>query len=92
VLALNDRPTRDFISQDSSSSLPKLSRRQATGLGAATAASLLLAPRLLAAAAKQHVAVWSEGTAPKEMYPKDINGAVAEGLKPLADWDILPLT
>ncbi len=34
--------------------------------------------------------VWSEGTAPKDMYPKDINGAVAEGLTgALKDWEII---
>ena len=31
------------------------------------------------AAANRCVVVWSEGTAPKEVYPNDINGAIAEG-------------
>ncbi len=35
------------------------------------------------------VVVWSEGTAPKEVYPNDINGAVAEGLKDLKGWDVV---
>ena len=30
--------------------------------------------------AQRRVVVWSEGTAPKAIYPHDINGAVAEGL------------
>jgi trehalose utilization protein len=41
------------------------------------------------AAAKRCVVVWSEGTAPKGVYPKDINGAVAEGLKELKDWEVV---
>lgn len=41
--------------------------------------------------AKHRVVVWSEGTAPKKVYPHDINGAVADGLKPLKDkgWEIV---
>ena len=31
----------------------------------------------------------SEGTAPKEVYPNDINGAVAEGLKGLEGWEVI---
>jgi len=39
---------------------------------------------------KRCVVVWSEGTAPKKVYPKDINGAVAEGLtKDLPDWEVV---
>jgi trehalose utilization protein len=42
------------------------------------------------AVAKRCVVVWSEGTAPKKVYPKDINGAVAEGLsKDLTDWEVV---
>jgi trehalose utilization protein len=42
------------------------------------------------AQAKRCVVVWSEGTAPKKVYPKDINGAVAEGLsKDLPDWEVV---
>ena len=33
--------------------------------------------------------VWSEGTAPKKIYPKDINVAIAEGLKDLKGWEVL---
>ena len=36
------------------------------------------------------VVVWSEGTAPKKVYPKDINGAIAEGLlKDLTGWEVV---
>jgi len=42
-----------------------------------------------AAKAKRTVVVWSEGTAPKNVYPNDINGAVAEGLKDLKGWDVV---
>jgi trehalose utilization protein len=39
--------------------------------------------------AKRCVVVWSEGTAPKNVYPNDISGAIAEGLKDLKDWDVI---
>lgn len=39
---------------------------------------------------KKVVVVWSEGTAPKNVYPNDINGAVAEGLKAsLKNWEVV---
>jgi len=41
------------------------------------------------AAARRCVVVWSEGTAPKEVYPNDINGAVVEGLKDLRGWEVV---
>ena len=42
------------------------------------------------AEARRCVVVWSEGTAPKKVYPKDINGAIAEGLsKDLTDWEVV---
>lgn len=66
-----------------------LSRRSALGLGATATAALLLTPTLLAATAKRRVVVWSEGTAPKNVYPEDINSAVAEGLKPLTGWEVV---
>ena len=48
-------------------------------------------------AAKRCVVVWSEGTAnvdegSKEVYPHDINHAVAGGLKPLTGWEIITAT
>jgi trehalose utilization protein len=69
-----------------------LSRRKFMGLGAAAAGGLVLGSRLAAAAAvgKKTVVVWSEGTAPEKEYPKDINGAIAEGLKKdLVGWDVV---
>ena len=42
------------------------------------------------AKAKRCVVVWSEGTAPKNIFPNDINGAVVEGLKEkLKDWEVV---
>jgi len=35
------------------------------------------------------VVVWSEGTAPKNVYPNDINGAIAEGLACLKGWEVV---
>jgi trehalose utilization protein len=42
-----------------------------------------------ALAAKPRVVVWSEGTAPKNVFPNDINGAVAEGLACLDGWEVV---
>lgn len=64
-----------------------ISRRTVLSLGAAAAAGLLL-PTARADQKKRRVLVWSEATAPKDVYPHDINAAVAEGLKPLTGWDI----
>jgi trehalose utilization protein len=41
------------------------------------------------ALAAKRVVVWSEGTAPKAVYPNDINGAVAEGLACLKGWEVV---
>ena len=41
------------------------------------------------AAEKQTVVVWSEGTAPKDVYPEDINGAIAAGLAGLDGWEVV---
>jgi trehalose utilization protein len=67
--------------------------------GATAAAGLLLAPSLFAASGKRKVVVWSEGTAnvdptSMEVYPKDINFAIAEGLKPLEakGWEVVTAT
>jgi trehalose utilization protein len=74
-----------------------ISRRNALGLGATAAAVVMLNPGwLMAAAATRKVVVWSEGTAnvdagSKDVYPQDINTAIAEGLKPLENqgWQII---
>ncbi len=41
------------------------------------------------APAQRRVVVWSEATAPKNVYPNDINGAVAEGLACLDGWQVI---
>jgi len=44
------------------------------------------------AAPRKTVVVWSEGTAPKNVYPNDINTAIAEGFRASAqmkDWDVV---
>jgi trehalose utilization protein len=65
-----------------------VSRREAlAGLGATLGATLLASPAL--AADQRKVVVWSERTAPANMYPNDINGAIAEGLKSLAGWEVV---
>src|SRR5207244_4497636 len=53
-------------------------------------------PNVFAASDKRKVVIWSEGTAnvdpsSKDVYPQDINTAIAEGLKPLeaAGWQIV---
>jgi trehalose utilization protein len=50
---------------------------------------VLLSGTVHAAQPKRRVVVWSEGTAPKRAYPTDINGAVADGLKPLEGWEVV---
>jgi trehalose utilization protein len=89
----------------SSSSVRCISRRSALAVGAGAVAGVVLGPSLsvnLFGAApdpnsvKRRVVVWSEGTAnvdpsSKDVYPKDINFAIAEGLKPLEakGWEIV---
>ena len=74
-----------------------MTRREVLGMGAVLAGGLVIGSKLMAAekaapAAKHKVIVWSEGTAPKEVYPNDIRGAIAEGLKPLDGWEIVTAT
>ncbi len=74
-----------------------ISRRTLIGAGLAAAAgatligneSQSLAGVLPFSAAKKTVVCWSEGTAPKEIYPKDVNTAIAEGLGGLKNWNIV---
>lgn len=67
-----------------------ITRRQVLGLGAAAAGVLCVPSVLQAAEKKPVVVVWSEGTAPKKVYPKDINGAIADGLKEdLPGWEVV---
>ncbi len=69
-----------------------ISRRSLIAGGVALAGGLLAggtAEARLAHKGRKKVVVWSEGTAPKNVYPNDINGAIAEGLKPLRGWDVV---
>jgi trehalose utilization protein len=67
----------------------RISRRAALATGAMAASGVLLSARAFGAGPTKRVIVWSEGTAPKNVYPKDINTAVAEGLKPLEGWEVV---
>lgn len=62
-----------------------------TSMGWATGLllAILLGMNTAQAQGKKCVVVWSEGTAPKNVYPQDINGAVAEGLAALKDWEVV---
>jgi trehalose utilization protein len=69
-------------------------RRAFLFIAAATAAGLVLimntgTARAEKAPAKRCVVVWSEGTSPKNVYPNDICGAIAEGLKELKGWEVV---
>jgi trehalose utilization protein len=69
-----------------------ISRRTLLGGGLALAGGLLLGEQAKAGAGSKkgrRVVVWSEGTAPKNIYPNDINAAIAEGLKPLKGWEVM---
>ncbi len=66
----------------------RISRRAVLALGAAAAGEVLLSETVEAAESRRRVLVWSEGTAPKNVYPKDINGAVAEALKAMKGWEV----
>ncbi len=67
-------------------------------LTVAATAGLALAPGVVrAAGGTRRVVVWSEGTAnvdkgSKEVYPNDINKAVADGLQGLAGWEVVTAT
>lgn len=70
----------------------KISRRSLLSGGLALAGGALLATQTNAfpqPSAKRKVVCWSEGTAPKDVYPNDVNTAIAEGLKPLKNWDVV---
>src|SRR5579884_576585 len=54
----------------------------------AAGAAFLAAGSVAEARPKRRVIVWSEGTAPRNVYPHDINTAIAEGLQPLKGWDV----
>lgn len=73
----------------------RISRRAFIGGGIAAAGGIVAASALAQGAdlrgkRTRRVVVWSEGTAPKNIYPNDINTAIAEGLSPLAlrGWEV----
>jgi trehalose utilization protein len=66
-----------------------ISRRTVLAVGAAVASELAFGATAWAAAPKRRVLVWSEGSAPKNVYPNDINTVVAEGLKSLPGWEVV---
>jgi trehalose utilization protein len=68
--------------------IERLSRRTILAAGAGLMGGLLLDNTASAAPPKRRIVVWSEGSAPKDVYPNDINAAVAEGLKSLRGWDV----
>jgi trehalose utilization protein len=65
-----------------------ISRRDALVAGTTVVTSLCLGNLLQAAERRRRVVVWSEGTAPEDkVYPKDVNTAMADGIKKhLRDW------
>src|SRR5580658_3236548 len=70
----------------------KISRRKLIGSGLAVAGASIIgesASALPQAAANRKVVVWSEGTAPKNIYPNDVNAAIADGLMGLANWEVV---
>ena len=71
-----------------------ISRRSFLGAAAVAGATAILDFNAAAAPAKRRVVVWSEGTAnvdpkSKSVYPNDVNVVIAEGLKPLAGWEVI---
>jgi trehalose utilization protein len=66
-----------------------ISRRTVLAIGTIAVGKTLLPVPARADQPKRRVLVWSEGSAPKNVYPKDIRAAVADGLKSLDGWEIL---
>ena len=67
----------------------KVNRREFIGIGATAAGGILLESGANAAPKKKKVVVWSEGTAPKSVYPNDINTVIADGLKGMKGWEVV---
>ncbi|MCA1595100.1 MAG: ThuA domain-containing protein, partial [Chloroflexi bacterium] len=65
-----------------------LTRRAFLQRTAVSAGALALGRRLEARPKPGVALVWSEGSAPRSVYPQDINHAIAEGLAPLRGWTI----
>ncbi len=77
----NGRSRREFLRQTG-----RVVMR--ASLGFAAGAALTESSALAAKPANRRVLVWSEGTAPKSVYPNDVNAAIADGLRPLKGWDV----
>ncbi len=58
-------------------------------LCAVAVAASLCDTTAFAAEGKRRIVVWSECTAPKDLYPSDINGAVADALKSVKGWEVI---
>src|SRR3954469_25079457 len=56
-------------------------RRLAAAATAATGFSLLKPARALARSEKLRILAWSEGTAPRSVYPGDVDGAIGDHLR-----------
>ncbi len=56
------------------------------------AGALAVGTHAIARRKPKSVLVWSEGSAPKTVYPNDINHAIAEGLMPLRGWTVTTAT
>ena len=68
----------------------KITRRALLGTGVALTSGLIVAEKAsaLGPKPKRKVVVWSESTAPRDIYPKDINRDIALVLRPLKDFDV----
>ena len=90
------------LARTRSLAMTEMNRRALLGLGVVAAGGLVLGKTVegavrpaakataKAAGGSRTVVVWAEGTAPKNVYPNDINGAVAEGLKKsLTGWNVV---
>ncbi len=62
--------------------------RESALLTAGSLLALNIGSNARAASSGRRVIVWSEGSAPKSIYPDDINTAIAEGLRSLKGWDV----
>jgi len=69
----------------------KMSRRTLIGGGLALTAGMLVGQESEANASlakAKKVVVWSEGTAPKNVYPNDVNTDIADGLKGMKNFEV----
>ncbi|MDE2127266.1 MAG: ThuA domain-containing protein [Armatimonadetes bacterium] len=67
--------------------MPRLTRRSLLAAGGSLGASLLMGAA--EASSPRTVVVWSERTAPRRIYPHDINAAIADGIRGMDGWDVV---